>query len=221
MYRVTATLPNGQTAVRELTHTVDAALKIRAEADAYVFGGEAGRDDTYGTERSLLVKYDSWGTVNREGVLRFGLSSVPDDFKKAYVRLRVLHSGAPHAYDKVCFRTVADFDWTDAAAPSWRSLLGDQVGSTLATAPGVFATYYPGAVELWADGAEIGVDMTSVLRAAKAAGQQHVTVHFYPLEGVSDIIRFFSRESGMSGYAPYLSVEPKNWNPKGLAIFLR
>lgn len=221
MYRVTATLPNGQTAVRELTHTVDAALKIRAEADAYVFGKEANRDDTYGTERSLLVKYDSWGTVNREGVLRFGLSSVPDDFKKAYVRLRVLHSGAPHAYDKVCFRTVADFDWTDAAAPSWRSLLGDQVGSTLATAPGVFATYYPGAVELWADGAEIGVDMTSVLRAAKAAGQQHVTVHFYPLEGVSDIIRFFSRESGMSGYAPYLSVEPKNWNPKGVAIFFR
>ena len=221
VFKVTATLPNGQTSVQELAHTVDASVKVRASADTYVFGAESDRDATYGTGRSLLVKYDSWGTVNREGALRFDLASVPADFRKAFLRLRVLHSNAPNAYDKLCFRTVPDFDWTDAAAPSWRTLLGDQVGSTLSTAAGVFATCYPGAVALWADGAELSVDVTETLRAAKAAGQQTATVHFYPLEGVSDTIQFYSRESGMSGYAPHLSVEPKNWNPQAFVLVVR
>ena len=221
VYKVTANLPNGQTSIQELTHTVDAAVKIRASADTYVFGAESGKDATYGTGRSLLVKYDSWGTVNREGVLRFDLSAVPENFKKAYLRLRILHSNAPNAYDKVCFRTVPDFAWTDAAAPSWRDLLGDQVGSTLPSASGVFATFYPGVVSLWADGTELSVDMTATVRAAKAAGQQAVTVHFYPLEGVSDMIQFYSRESGMSGYAPYLSIVPRNWHPKGFTLVVR
>ena len=220
-YKVTANLPNGQTSVQELTHTVDAAVKIRASADTYVFGSESGKDATYGTARALQVKYDSWGTVNREGVLRFDLESVPETFKKAYLRLRILHSNAPNTYDKVCFRTVPDFDWTDAAAPSWRDLLGNQVGSTLPSASGVFATYYPGTVSLWADGTELSVDMTETLRAAKAARQQAVTVHFYPLEGVSDMIQLYSRESGMSGYAPYLSIEPKNWHPKAFVVVIR
>ena len=140
VYRVTATLPNGQTVVRELPHVVDAAVNIRASADTYVFGSESGKDSTYGTGRLILLKYDSWGSVNREGVLRFDLTSVPANFKKAYVKLRVLHSGSPNSYDKLCFRTVGDFNWTDASAPSWRGLLGDQVGSTLPTASGVFAT---------------------------------------------------------------------------------
>ena len=221
VYKVTAHLPNGQTSVRELTHTVDAAVRIRASADTYVFGAESGRDATYGTARSLQVKYDSWGTVNREGVLRFNLESVPENFRKAYLRLRILHSNAPNAWDKVCFRTIPDFDWTDAAAPSWRDLLGNQVGSTLPSASGVFAIFYPGAVPLWADGTELSVDMTATIRAAKAAGQQAVTVHFYPLEGVSDMIQFYSRESGMSGYAPYLSIEPKNWHPKAFVLVIR
>ena len=221
VYKVTANLPNGQKSIQELAHTVDAAVKIRASADTYVFGAESGRDATYGTARSLQIKYDSWGTVNREGVLRFDLSAVPENFKKAYLRLRTLHSNAPNAYDKVCFRTVPDFAWTDAAAPSWRDLLGNQVGSTLPSASGVFATWYPGAVSFWADGAELSVDMTATVRAAKAAGQQAVTVHFYPLEGVSDMIQFYSRESGMSGYAPYLSIVPRNWHPKGLTMVVR
>ena len=221
VYKVTANLPNGQTSVQELTHTVDAAIKIRASADTYVFGAESGRDSTFGTARSLQIKYDSWGTVNREGVLRFDLRAVPDNFKKAYLRLRIIHSNAPNAYDKVCFRTVPDFAWTDAAAPSWRDLLGDQVGSSLPSASGVFATFYPGTVPLWADGAEVSVDMTATVRAAKAAGQQAVTVHFYPLDGVSDMIQFYSRESGMSGYAPYISVEPRNWHPKGFTLIMR
>ena len=221
VYKVTANLSNGQTSVQELTHTVDAAVKVRASADTYVFGAENGRDSTYGTARALQVKYDSWGTVNREGVLRFDLESVPETFKKAYLRLRILHSNAPNTYDKVCFRTVPDFDWTDAAAPSWRDLLGNQVGSTLPSASGVFATYYPGTVSLWADGTELSVDMTETLRAAKAARQQAVTVHFYPLEGVSDMIQFYSRESGMSGYAPYLSIEPKHWHPKAFVVVIR
>ena len=221
VFTVTATLPNGQTSVQELAHTVDAAVKIRASADTYVFGSEAGRDATYGTERSILVKYDSWGAVNREGVLRFDLASAPSEFKRAYLRLRVLHSNVPHDYDKLCFRTVSDFDWTDAAAPSWRTLLGDQVGSTLPSASGVFATCYPGAVSIWEDGAELSVDMTSTVRAAKASGQQAVTVHFYPLQGVSDTIQFYSRESGMAGYAPYLSFEPRNWNPAAFVIVIR
>ena len=218
VYKVTANLPNGQKSVQELAHTVDAAVKIRASADTYVFGAESGRDATYGTARSLQVKYDSWGTVNREGVLRFDLSVVSENFKKAYLRLRILHSNAPNAYDKVCFRTVPDFAWTDAAAPSWHDLLGNQVGSTLPSASGVFATWYPGTVSFWADGSELSVDMTATIRAAKAAGQQAVTVHFYPLEGVSDMIQFYSRESGMSGYAPYLSIVPRNWHPKGLTM---
>ena len=221
VYKVTANLPNGQTSVQELTHTVDAAIKIRASADTYVFGAESGRDSTYGTARSLQVKYDSYGTVNREGVLRFDLSVVPDNFKKAYLRLRIIHSNAPNAYDKVCFRTVPDFAWTDAAAPSWRDLLGNQVGSTLPSASGVFATFYPGTVALWADGTEVSVDMTDTVRTAKANGQQAVTVHFYPLEGVSDLIQFYSRENGMSGYAPYISVEPRNWHPKGFTLIMR
>ena len=221
VYKVTASLPNGQASVRELTHTVDAAIKIRASADTYVFGAESGRDATYGTGRSIMVKYDSWGTVNREGVLRFNLSAVPENFKNAYLRLRILHSNAPNAYDKVCFRTVPDFEWTDAAAPSWRELLGNQTGSTLSSASGVFATYYPGVVSQWADGTELSVDMTATVRAAKAAGQQAVTVHFYPLEGVSDTIQFYSRESGMSGYAPYLSVVPKNWHSQGFVMVFK
>ena len=220
VYKVTASLPNGQTSVQELTHTVDAALKIRASADTYVFGAESGRDSTYGTARSLIVKYDSYGTVNREGVLRFDLASVPASFKKVFLRMRVLHSNAPNAYDKVCFRTVDDFAWTDAAAPSWRTLLGAQVGSTLPSASGVFATFYPGTVSFWADGAELSVEMTDTVRAAKAAGQSAITVHFYPLDGVSDLIQFYSRESGMSGYAPYLSVEPRNWRPKGAMLIV-
>ena len=221
VYKVTANLPNGQTSVQELAHTVDAAVKIRASADTYVFGSESGRDTAYGTGHSLPVKYDSWGTVNREGVLRFDLTSVPATFTKAFLRLRVLHSNAPNAYDKLCFRTVPDFDWTDAAAPSWRDLLGSQIGSTLPSASGVFATCYPGAVSLWADGAELSIDMAETIRAAKAAGQQAVTVHFYPLEGVSDMIQFYSRESGMSGYAPYLSFEPLDWHPKGFTLIIR
>ncbi len=221
VYKVTANLPNGQMSVQELTHTVDAAVKIRASADTYVFGAESGKDSTYGTGRSLQIKYDSWGTVNREGVLRFDLSAVPENFKKAYLRLRILHSNAPNAYDKVCFRTVPDFAWTDAAAPSWHDLLGNQVGSTLPSASGVFATFYPGVVSFWTDGTELSVDMTATVRAAKAAGQQAVTVHFYPLEGVSDMIQFYSRESGMSGYAPYLSIVPRNWHPKGLTMVVR
>ena len=221
VYKVTANLPNGQQSVQELTHTVDAAVTIRASADTYVFGAESGKDATYGTARSLQIKYDSWGTVNREGVLRFDLSTVPAKFKKAYLRLRILHSNAPNAYDKVCFRTVPDFAWTDAAAPSWRDLLGNQVGSTLPSASGVFATFYPGTVAFWADGAEISVDMTATIRAAKVDGQQAVTVHFYPLEGVSDLIQFYSRESGMSGYAPYLSIVPRNWHAKGLTLVVQ
>jgi len=85
----------------------------------------------------------------------------------------------------------------------------------------VFATYDPGNVSFWADGAELSVDMTETVRAAKAAGAQAVTVHFYPLNGVSDIIQFFSRESGMSGYAPRLSVVPRDWSPYGLILFVR
>ena len=221
VYKVTANLSNGQTSVQELTHTVDAAVRIRASADTHVFGAESGRDATYGTARSLQVKYDSWGTVNREGVLRFNLESVPENFRKAYLRLRILHSNAPNAYDKVCFRTVSDFVWTDAAAPSWRDLLGNQIGSTLSSASGVFATFYPGTTTLWADGTELSIDMTATVRAAKAAGQQAVTVHFYPLEGVSDMIQFYSRESGMSGYAPYLSIVPKNWHPQAFVMVFR
>jgi hypothetical protein len=63
--------------------------------------------------------------------------------------------------------------------------------------------------------------MTATVRAAKAAGQQAVTVHFYPLEGVSDMIQFYSRESGMSDYAPYLSIEPKNWHSKAFVLVIR
>ncbi len=220
VYRVTATLPNGQTVVQELTHTVAAARIIPASADTYVFGSENGRDATYGTGRALQVKYDSWGTVNREGVLRFDLAAVPASFKKTSVKLRVLHANAPNASDRLCFRTVADFDWTDAAAPSWRGLLGDQVGSTPASAAGVFATCCPGAVAHWADGAEISVDITATVRAAQAAGQRFITVHVYPLEGVSDMIQFYSRESGMSDYAPCLSIEPENWKPGGLILII-
>ena len=54
-----------------------------------------------------------------------------------------------------------------------------------------------------------------------ATKQQTATVHFYPLEGVSDTIQFYSRESGMSGYAPHLSVEPKNWNPQAFVLVVR
>ena len=63
--------------------------------------------------------------------------------------------------------------------------------------------------------------LAGVRRYAAAAGQQAVTVQFYPLNGVTGLIQFYSRENGMSGYAPYLSVEPRDWHPKGLTMVVR
>lgn len=185
-YRITATEGG---ATRSVTKTFMFApeVKVLACADTYVQNGNSA-GNSFGTSMALVHRYEasenSGGT--REGLYRFDLSEVPKNFKTA--TLKFYTAGADANYsgnEKFWVLKYPDFDWTDANAPSWNDVFSNGWSTPQArgnhpdaerTAEGQVNTVGDVASR-FLGGEVLEYDVASIIQAAKAAGDSHITFH--------------------------------------------
>lgn len=225
VYRVTATFPDGQTAVQEVTHTIAAETRITSDADTFVYDGQNGT--RFGLENRMVMKYSAAQGLTREGLFRFDLSEAPRDAKAVSMTIRVTSMGDFTGNETLYVRTMDDIlldgqPWTDAHAPTWNEAFPDRAGQKKASEAA--SEGYQFAVpsnQLGAD-TPLTFDVTSLVAAAHAAGKSALTFHIYLKDPNSRAnCGFYTKENAMACYAPYLSFQPKNWNTAGTVILVR
>lgn len=219
VYTVTARLPNGQTAELASANTLDISAGRMAIADTYI--RDANRGERNGSATSAILKDGKSGDyVTREGVVRFDLSNLP--FEDFDAELSVTFTGEGGSFsgnERLCFRTIADSDWTDASALCWIDTVGsEQLGGTAPDAVGVFATVDVNPSE----SRTVTVDASSAVRQALASGKTALTVHYYlddPEHAAN--ISTYTRENVMNCFAPQLTFRKRPWQEDSFAITIR
>ena len=228
-YRITDLLTGG-TVVKSVT--LDATFSVYACADTYVQNGGSA-NTRFGTGASLVHKYDA-GDGNggvREGFYRFDVRNCPDDFKSATLKLHTTGSDGGHnGNEEFWVLTYPDFEWTDDIAPSWNSVFGNGYATpqVLAGNPDgdrspeykVVAVKVPASLT---GESPLEFDVAGIIRAAKANGQSHVTLHTCAYDPNSQWnFGIISRERAQGvSWGPQIEFKLRNWVNNGFNIIIK
>ena len=226
-YRITET-----TSGESVTKSIDFApeVKVLACADTFVFSGNKNAKN--GTATSIVHKYTQNDGGIREGFYRFDLSEVPENFKTATLKF---YTTGPDEYysgnELFWVLTYPDFEWTDADAPSWNDVFDNEWSTPQARgnhpdqkrlAEGQVNTVGNVTSRLLG-GEAFEYDVASIIQAAKAKGDSHITFHTcaYDPECVWNF-GIISRERAQGlAQAAQIVFTLKNWVKRGTVLILR
>ena len=233
-YEITATLSDASTASVTKAVTLDARTTLFACADTYVRNGSTS-DTKYGTEASIVEKYvSSEGSSGvREGLIRFDLSHVPERILSATLHLTV--AGDDEDCVSGCQLHLFKFPdraWTDANAPTWNEVFGNQWATPLAreshpdpmrVSEPLLGTYVISDNDRFTAGKDLAFDISDAVRAALAANETHLTLHTATLNPNNNWnFSFVTRERAQGpSLAPHIEFVLKNWVQKGPIIRIR
>ena len=229
-YRITETT-SGESVVKSVT--LVPTVRVFACADTFVRnGGEVNA--SYGTGSTLVHKYSAGNNdgATREGLYRFDLSEIPADFDTATFKLYT--TGVDGGYDssaRVNLYVYPDFDWTDATAPTWNTVFGNGWPTQKANTDGRTDAKRAEEVSVgqfavtssFIGADEVSFDVAAAIRAARAAGQTHITLHSASYCGSGNWnFGFIPRERSQGvSLAPQIVFTLKNWVRKGVVITIR
>lgn len=225
-YRITGyDADDGSSSVIVKAVTLNAVKTLFACADTYVQNG-SNATAAKGTEASLVMKYDARNNSGgvRESFFRFDLSEAPTRFLSATLKLDPTGAaGAGTGDENVSLLKYEDFEWTDAAAPSWNTVFfngystprafadnSDSARKAKETSLGAWLVSENGAIQ---PGVPLAFDVTEAIRSALAAGESHITLHAaaYDPQGNWNF-GFVPRERSQGvSLAPRIEFELKNW----------
>jgi len=226
-YRITETT-SGESVTK--TFDFEPEVKVMTCADTFVFSGS--KDSQHGTETSIVHKYEQSTSGIREGFYRFDLSEVPENFKTATLKF---YSTGPDEYysgnELFWVLTYPDFEWTDANAPSWNDVFDNEWSTPQARGnhpdskrPLEGQVNTVGDVTSRLLGGEVfEYDVASIIQAAKAKGDSHITFHTcaYDPEGQWNFgIIPRERAQGLT-QAAQIVFTLKNWVQRGTMIVVR
>ena len=235
-YRITGyDADDGSSSVVVKAVTLNAVKTLFACADTYVQNG-SNATAAKGTEASLVMKYDARNDSGgvRESFFRFDLSEAPTRFLSATLKLDP--TGAAEngtGNENVSLLKYEDFEWTDAAAPSWNTVFSNGYATPRAREDGTDPTRYGKETSLGAwlvsengaiqPGVPLAFDVTEAIRSALAAGESHITLHAaaYDPQG-SWNFGFVSRERSQGvSLAPRIEFALKNWVTSPFVMVVR
>ena len=226
-YRITETT-SGASVTKSFDFVPE--VKVLACADTFVYSGAKGA--TNGAATSIVHKYEQNTGGIREGFYRFDLSEVPENFKTATLKF---YSTGPDEYytgnELFWVLIYPDFEWTDANAPSWNDVFGNEwstpqargnhpdtqrpLESNVNTVGNVTSRLLGGDV--------FEYDVASIISAAKAKGDSHITFHTcaYDPECTWNFgIISRERAQGVS-QAAQIVFRLKNWVKRGTVLVIR
>ena len=208
-------------------------VKVFACADTYVQNG-ANANTSFGTGLAVIHKYtasENDGAV-REGFYRFDVSEMPEKFESATLKLYptgpTAGSFAGARFDLLKY---PDFEWTDTTAPKWNDVFGNGWATPRArsngtdpkrTAETVLGSYScDDSGDLQPD-VPLCFDVTDAIRAAKAAGESHITLHSATAGGDNWNFGIIPRERSQGvSCAAQIVFALKNWTVSGTVIMFR
>lgn len=229
-YRITETT-SGESVVKSVT--LVPTVKVFACADTYVQNGGTA-DTAFGTGTSLVHKFSTGDNDGgtREGFYRFDLSEVPEDFKTA--TFKIYATGVDESYNssaRVDLYVYPDFNWTDANAPTWNAVFDNGWATPKANSDG--RTDAKRALEVlvgqfavtsrFVGADEVSFDVASAIRAARAAGESHITLHTATYcDSGNWNFGFIPRERSQGiSLGPQIVFTLKNWVKRGMSIAIR
>ena len=226
-YRIAETT-SGASVTKSFDFTPE--VKVLACADTFVYSGN--KDSQNGTATTIVHKYEQSTSGIREGFYRFDLSEVPENFKTA--TLKFYSTGPDDKFsgnELFWVFTYPDFEWTDANAPSWNDVFDNEWSTPQARvnhpdskrlAEGQVNTV--GDVTSRLLGGEVfEYDVASIILAAKAKGDSHITFHTCAYDPDSQWnFGIISRERAQGGaQAAQIVFTLKNWVKRGTRIVIR
>ena len=226
-YRITETT-SGESVTKSFDFTPE--VKVMACADTFVFSGD--KDAKNGTATSVVHKYTQNDGGIREGFYRFDLSEVPENFKTATLKF---YTTGPDEYysgnEKFWVLTYPDFEWTDANAPSWNDVFDNEWSTPQARGnhpdskrPLEGRVNTVGDVTSRLLGGEVfEYDVASIISAAKAKGDSHITFHTCAYDPeVKWNFGIISRERAQGvSQAAQIVFRLKNWVKRGTVLVIR
>ena len=226
-YRVTETASG-----ESITKSVDFApeVKVMACADTFVYSGAKGA--TNGAATSIVHKYTQNDGGIREGFYRFDLSEVPENFKTATLKFYTTGPDEYYSGNELFWVLVyPDFEWTDANAPSWNDVFGNEWSTPQARGdhpdtqrPLESNVNTVGDVTSRLLGGDVfEYDVASIISAAKAKGDSHITFHtcaYDPECAWNFGIISRERAQGVS-QAAQIVFRLKNWVKRGTVLVIR
>ena len=235
-YRITVRdAAGGPSASVVKTVALEPRKTVFACADTYVQnGGYAG--SSFGLASGMVMKYDAMdgsGGV-RESFFRFDLSDAPPRFLSATLKLDPTGPAGNGTGDEtVTILKHEDFEWTDAAAPSWNAIFAtgwstprtladgsDPARGEMEDAIGAWRASENGAIR---PGVPLSFDVTATLRAALSAGESHVTFHaaaYDPQSAWNFGLVTRERTQGVS-IAPRIEFALRNWVRTPFTLIVR
>ena len=205
-------------------------VKVMACADTFLFSGN--KDAQNGTALSIVHKYTQNDAGIREGFYRFDLSEVPENFKTATLKF---YTTGPDEYysgnEKFWVLTYPDFEWTDANAPSWNDVFDNEWSTPQARGSHPDSKRpLEGQVNTVGDvtsrllgGDVFEYDVASIISAAKAKGDSHITFHTCAYDPECKWnFGIISRERAQgASQAAQIVFTLKNWVKRGTKIVVR
>ena len=231
-YRITATTEGTSESVVKSV-TLVPTVKVFACADTYVQNG-GNANTSFGTGLTLVHKYtasENDGAV-REGFYRFDVSEMPEKFESATLKLYPTGpTDGSFAGARFDLLKYPDFEWTDATAPKWNDVFGNSWATPQArsngtdpkrTAETVLGSYScDDSGDLQPD-VPLCFDVTDAIRAAKAAGESHITLHSATAGGNNWNFGIIPRERSQGvSCAAQIEFALKNWTVSGTVIMVR
>ena len=235
-YRITGyDADDGSSTAVEATVAFDAKKTVFACADTYVQNG-GNANTSFGTAATLVHKYDNGDNSGgvREGFYRFDLSEMPERFASATLKLFPTGpAGNGGANAHLDLLEYPDFEWSDANAPAWNGVFNNgwatpQAHGDSSNHPdewrrdeislGVYD--YNTSGDLTPD-VPVEFDVAAAIRAARAAGEAHITLHTATYSTGGWNFGFISRERSQGvSCAPQIEFTLKSWvsNPFVLVI---
>ena len=226
-YRITETT-SGESVTKSLDFAPE--VKVLACADAFVFSGN--KDAQNGTATSVVHKYAQNTGGIREGFYRFDLSEVPENFKTATLKFYTtgpdeLYSG----HENFWVLTYPDFNWTDDNAPSWNDVFDNEWSTPQARGahpdskrPKEANVNTVGSVtSRFLGGDVLQYDVASIIQAAKAKGDSHITFHTCAYDPECEWnFGIIPRERAQgASCAAQIVFTLKNWVTRGTVISIR
>lgn len=235
-YRITGyDAADGSSAAVEATVAFDAKKTVFACADTYVQNG-GNANTQFGTAATLVHKYDNGDNSGgvREGFYRFDLSEMPERFASATLKLFPTGpAGNGGANAHLDLLEYPDFEWSDANAPAWNGVFNNgwatpQAHGDSSNHPdewrrdeislGVYD--YNTSGDLTPD-VPVEFDVAAAIRAARAAGEAHITLHTATYSTGGWNFGFISRERSQGvSCAPQIEFTLKNWVSNPFVIVL-
>ena len=169
----------------------------------------------------------------REGLIRFDISRVSARIVSATLHLTVTGD------DQDCVSgsrldvfKYPDREWTDADAPTWNDVFGNQWATPLAreshpdsvraTEP-LLGTYIISGSDRFTAGKDLAIDISAAVREALAANETHLTLHTATWNSNNNWnFGFITRERAQGpSLAPHIEFVLKSWVRKGTVICIR